>query len=233
MTPPETQANTESLNDQVICDYLTRHPDFFMRNAALVEQMAVPHPVRGTISLVEWHMARARHRISELEYRVTMLMEQASANEQLFYRLLKLQGRLASADNLKDMLHQLHQWAREMGLAGAFVRLFSDRWRLNAPLELVHLALNRQMFEPLRLQRLSRGHHYLGVLTGAELSLILPQVKTQGSVALSLLGEQGDLGVVMFTSRDPQHYQAGQGTQLLQEISLLLPDLLQRWVERQ
>ncbi|MGL5700500.1 MAG: DUF484 family protein, partial [Kluyvera sp.] len=27
-------------------------------------------------------------------------------------------------------------------------------------------------------------------------------------------------------------YQAGQGTQLLQEIALMLPGLLERWIER-
>jgi len=58
--------------------------------------MRVPHPVRGTVSLVEWHMARARNHINQLEENMTLLMEQASANEGLFYRLLKLQGRLAS-----------------------------------------------------------------------------------------------------------------------------------------
>jgi len=49
---------------------------------------------------------------------------------------------------------------------------------------------------------------------------------------MSLMGRDGDLGVILFTSRDAQHYQQGQGTQLLQEIALMLPELLERWVER-
>ncbi|WP_439332189.1 DUF484 family protein, partial [Pantoea agglomerans] len=40
--------------------------DFFIRNARAVEQMAVPHPVRGSFSLVEWHMARQRNHIQRL-----------------------------------------------------------------------------------------------------------------------------------------------------------------------
>ncbi len=49
---------------------------------------------------------------------------------------------------------------------------------------------------------------------------------------MSLMGEQGDLGVLIFSSRDNQHYQAGMGTLLLQHLAQMLPDLLSRWVER-
>ena len=228
----EQQDTVLQLDDNAVAEYLLRHPDFFIRHAHQVEQMQVPHPVRGSVSLVEWHMARSRHHISLLEENMTLLMEQANANEGLFYRLLKLQGRLASATSLQDMLNRLHRWAREMGLAGANVRLFADRWRIGAPSDFTHLALNRQAFEPLRIQRLGDKQHYLGPLNGPELLVVLPQAKAIGSVALSLMGSEADLGVLLVSSRDAQHYQEGQGTQLLHELALMLPDLLERWIER-
>ena len=49
---------------------------FFIRNARAVEAIRVPHPVRGTVSLVEWHMARARNHIHVLEENMALLMEQ-------------------------------------------------------------------------------------------------------------------------------------------------------------
>lgn len=228
----EQQAALTELDDSSVAEYLLQNPEFFIRNARLVEQMRVPHPVRGTVSLVEWHMARSRNHINLLEENMTLLMEQASANEGLFYRLLRLQGRLASADSLDEMLSRFHRWARDLGLAGATIRLFPDRWRLGAPSGFTHLALSRQAFEPLRIQRLGQQHHYLGPLNGPELLLVLPEAKAVGSVAMSLMGPDGDLGVVLFFSRDGHHYQHGQGTQLLQEISQMLPDLLRRWIER-
>ncbi len=228
----EQQEAVLELDDNAVAEYLLRHPDFFIRNARHVEQMQVPHPVRGSVSLVEWHMARSRHHINFLEENMTLLMEQASANEGLFYRLLKLQGRLASATSLQDMLNRLHRWAREMGLAGANVRLFADRWRIGAPSDFIHLGLNRKAFEPLRIQRLGDNQHYLGPLNGPELLVVLPQAKAIGSVAMSLMGSDADLGVLLFSSRDAQHYQEGQGTQLLHELALMLPDLLERWIER-
>jgi uncharacterized protein YigA (DUF484 family) len=228
----EQQDVATSLDDRAVVEYLLQHPEFFIRNAQAVEQMRVPHPVRGTISLVEWHMARARNHISTLEENISLLMEQATTNESLFYRLLHLQTRLASAESLDDMLMRFHRWARDLGLAGATVRLFPDRWRIGAPTSATHLALARQAFEPLRIQRLGHERHYLGSLNGPELLVVLPDAKAIGSVAMSMLGSDSDLGVILFSSRDAHHYQQGQGTQLLQEIALMLPGLLERWVER-
>ncbi len=147
----EQQEVASALNDRAVVDYLLQHPEFFIRNAAQVEHLRVPHPVRGTISLVEWHMIRARNHIHVLEENMSLLMEQAVANESLFQRLLQLQTRLAAAESLDDMLNRLHRWARELGLAGATVRLFPDSWRLGAPSKFTHLALSRQAFEPIRI----------------------------------------------------------------------------------
>ncbi|MEM6162630.1 DUF484 domain-containing protein [Erwinia sp. P6884] len=229
----EQQAASDLLlDDRAVSDYLLQNPDFFIRNARQVEQMLVPHPVRGTVSLVEWQLARQRNHIAQLEEEITLLMEQASANQQLFDRLLTLQASLAAAPSLHDMLNRLHRWARDLGLAGANVRLFSEKWRIGAPSGFTQLALSRQAFEPIRIQRLGNQHHYLGNLNGPELLLLLPQAKAIGSVAMSLMGDEGELGVLIFSSRDTQHYQSGLGTVLLQHLSQMLPDLLQRWVER-
>jgi uncharacterized protein len=220
------------LDDQSVSAFLRQNPDFFIRNARQVEQMMVPHPVRGSVSLVEWHMARQRNHIQQLEEEITLLMEQATANHQLFDRLLSLQGHLASADSLQEMLTRLHRWARELGLAGANVRVFNDKWHIGAPSDFTQLGLSRQAFEPLRIQRFGHEHHYLGSLNGPELLLLLPQAKAIGSVAMSLMGERGELGVLIFSSRDNQHYQAGMGTLLLQHLAQMLPELLSRWIER-
>ena len=228
----EQQEVTSALNDRAVVDYLLQHPEFFIRNAAQVEHIRVPHPVRGSISLVEWHMMRARNHIHVLEENMSLLMEQAVANESLFQRLLQLQTRLAAAQRLDDMLNRLHRCARELGLAGATVRLFPDCWRLGAPSKFTHLALSRQAFEPIRIQRLGQARHYLGPLNGPELLVVLPEAKAIGSVAMSMLGGDNAPGVMLFSSRDAQHYQSGQGTQLLQEIAQMLPGLLERWIER-
>jgi uncharacterized protein YigA (DUF484 family) len=36
------------LDDELVMQYLLQNPDFFIRNARSVEQMHVPHPVKGS-----------------------------------------------------------------------------------------------------------------------------------------------------------------------------------------
>lgn len=219
------------LTDEQVSQFLLNNPDFFIRNARQVEQMRVPHPVRDSVSLVEWQLGRQRHHIQQLEEEITLLMEQASANEALFNRLINLQCDLVQSDSLQDLLNRLQKWARTLGLVGVALRLFSEKWRLDAPSDFIHLALPRQSFEPLRIQRFGQSNQYLGPLNGPEILLLMPEAKMVGSVAISMLGKRGDLGMVIFISRDPQHYQQGMGTLLLENLSLLLPGLLAHWIE--
>ena len=83
------------------------------------------------------------------------------------------------------------------------------------------------------IQRFVNQNHSLGTLTGPELWVGLPQAKMVGAGALSLMGEVGDLGLIIFSSRDSHHYQQGQGTVLLDQLALLMPGLISRWIERQ
>ncbi|SFD35093.1 DUF484 domain-containing protein [Pragia fontium] len=228
-----TASGTESvcLSDEQVSQFLLNNPDFFIRNALQVEQMRVPHPVRDSVSLVEWQLSRQRNHIQQLEEEITLLMEQASANEILFTRLINLQSELVQADSLQNLLYRLQYWARSLGLADATIRLFSDKWKLGAPSDFTHLAISQQAFEPMRIQRLGNRNQYLGQLNGPEILLLMPEAKMVGSVALSLLGKWGSQGMVIFTSRDPQHYQQGMGTLILDQLSLFLPGLLSRWIE--
>ncbi|MEI7347544.1 DUF484 domain-containing protein [Dickeya chrysanthemi] len=227
----EEQAERQALTDELVLQHLRQHPDFFIRHAHQVETLHIPHPVRGSVSLVEWQLARQRNRIQFLEEEIALLMEQATRNEELFSQLLQLQMALSTADSLQELLDRLHRWARQLGLAGAAIRLFTDRWRIGAPSDFTHLSLNRTLFEPLRIQRLGERQHYLGTLNGPELLLLLPQARHVGSVALSLMGKHGDLGLLIFSSRDSHHYQDGMGTELLQHLATVVPVLLERWIE--
>ncbi|MBD2811303.1 DUF484 domain-containing protein [Xenorhabdus sp. Vera] len=220
------------LNDQTVVDYLLSNPDFFIRNANMVERIRVPHPVRESISLMEWHMNRQRKRIRYLEDDLIHLVEQAKQNEVLFSHLLQLLSDLSGAKSLQGFLSCLSSWSKTLGLSNSYIRLFSDRWYLGAPLNSPELAISRYAFEPVRIKRFGDSNHYLGSLHGPEILLLIPQARHVGSVAISLLGSQGDLGMVIFNSHDKQHYHDDMGTDLLDQLAKLLPGLLSRWIER-
>jgi uncharacterized protein len=228
----QQKPSSVKLNDEIVAQYLIDNPDFFIRNARHVECMRVPHPVRGIISLPEWNMARQRNKINQLECEISLLMEHASANELLFNQLMDLQIELIKAQDLNQLIALLNTWAKSLGLSGAYLYLFDDKWLLSAPSNYHHLALNPSQFDFIRVRHLQYNQQYLGPLNSTELDFLLPKHGYVGSVALSLLGQFGDLGLLMFTSANPQHYQAGQGTLLLEKMSEILPILISKWIMR-
>ena len=218
-------------DDAAVLAYLKAHPDFFIRNASLIAEMTIPHPVKGAVSLVEWQLGRQRNRIDTLTDDLAQLVMAAGENEQLFSRLLKLLASLSAATSLDDFSERLNIWSKGLKLSHARIRLFSDCWRLGAPFRHQELALSRSHFETMRLSRFGDRNHFLGRLTAPEIQLLLPGSAFVGSAAVSLLGAQHDLGVVIFVSRDKEHYHNGMGTAMLDQVAYFLPQLLQRWAE--
>ncbi|ELX8381165.1 DUF484 domain-containing protein [Providencia vermicola] len=220
------------IDDRQVARYLQEQPDFFIRNASLVEQLSIPHAIQGTISLPEAVMNRQRLKIKQLEQDICFMVEQAHENGLLFDELLYLVIDMSMAQSLNEMLSSLNRWAKKLGLSGASVRLFSDCWRLSAPLDAQALVVSRSAFESIRLQRFGEKTHYLGTLNGPEIQLLLPEAMNVGSVAISLFGHHGESGMVIFTSRNRDHYQSGMGTVMLEKVAQILPRLLCRWIER-
>lgn len=231
-TRKRTRKVSLKLDDFSVSQYLIQHPEFFIRNAHQIEQMYIPHPVRGVVSLPEWQLARQRARISQLESEITLLMEHASTNEMLFQQLMALQNQLLQANDLDELMHHLNRWVKTLGLSGAYLHLFDNKWQLAAPSRYQHYQLSDKKFNFIRVRHLQYSRYYLGQLNTTELDLLIPERIYIGSVALSLLGEFGDLGVLVFASHSAHHYQMGQGTLLLEKISELLPILISRWVSR-
>lgn len=222
-----------ALNDELVSQYLLQNPNFFINNASKVEQMQIPHPIRGVVSLPEWQLARQRNKINQLESEITLLMEFASENEVLFNQLMALQKELMMADELDDLMQRLNHWAKSLGLIGAYLHLFDDRWQLTAPSSYIKYSLSTEKFEFIRIRHLQANQQYLGQLNTTEINLLIDDpTHFIGSVAISLLGRFGDLGVLIFASRNKYHYQAGQGTLLLEKISEILPILISRWIAR-
>lgn len=220
------------LDERQVVKYLQGRPDFFIRNASLVEHISIPHAIQGAISLPEWVMNRQRLKIKQLEQDIRFMVEQAHENGQLFDELLYLVIEMSKADSLQDMLLRLNRWSKKLGLSSGSVRLFSDCWQVSAPLDAQQLVISRQAFEFMRIQRFGDKSYYLGHLNGQELQLLLPEATNVGSVAITLFGHHGESGMVIFTCRDRDHYQEGMGSVMLEKVAQMVPELLCRWIER-
>ena len=72
------------LEENRIADYLKQHPDFFLRHKELLEEIAVPHEQRGTVSLFDVKLERQRERLQQLEDERQELLANATRNEFIF-----------------------------------------------------------------------------------------------------------------------------------------------------
>lgn len=119
----ELQETLTELDDRAVVDYLIKNPEFLSAMRAQLKRyvcrIRYAAPFRWSNG-----MARARNHIHVLEENMALLMEQAIANEGLFYRLLYLQRSLTAASSLDDMLMRFHRWARDLGLAGRVCACF-------------------------------------------------------------------------------------------------------------
>ncbi|MBY5993346.1 DUF484 family protein [Ferrimonas balearica] len=195
----------------LVREYLLDHPDFFARYPELLLSMRIPHPERGTVSLVERQQMMLRDRVNQLEEEITSLLAVAARNEEIYRFYGKLIFDLLACDTLEQLQREMADQLRQ--------RFRFGRVRL-------HIASPVNRFEPETLlgvlrRRLNGDGYYLGRLPAAEAQLMVG-LET-GSVALIGLGEINDwIGVVAIASHDPGHFVADMDTLLLDQLKHLL-----------
>lgn len=138
-------------------------------------------------------MARARNHINVLEENMSLLMAQANANESLVLSPLHLQGTTVAATSLDDMLMRFHRWARELGLAGATVRLFPGSLASRRAVKLYPSGVKPPGLRTAAYSAAGAGAALSGHLKRSGIAAKLPEAKAIGSVAMSMLGRDGDL----------------------------------------
>ncbi|MDP5040789.1 MAG: DUF484 family protein, partial [Paraglaciecola sp.] len=76
--------DNNALSDTEIADYLLSHPDFFIKHAHLLEDLTIPHTLKGSVSLVELQSEQLRKKVRLLNYKLNQLISIARQNEQIY-----------------------------------------------------------------------------------------------------------------------------------------------------
>ena len=108
-TSKKTKADSDAIiadammDESIIAEYLSSHPDFFQRHESLLETIQVPHGT-GTASLIERQVAVLREKGRDLEEQLNGLIRTARGNEQIVTRLQRFTLELMRADGLDDVI---------------------------------------------------------------------------------------------------------------------------------
>ncbi|MGF1527832.1 MAG: DUF484 family protein [Candidatus Competibacterales bacterium] len=211
--------------EQAIADYLQAHPDFFNRHTHLLETLAIPHPVRGAVSLVERQVAHLREQNTRLRRKLKELIAVARDNDRLFKRFQLLTLTLLEAEDLDDMLHNLQGILRD-----EFHADFTALQLVAEPLAPVSHAtafVTESHLTPFKAL-LHHGQPLCGRLTAEQSrGLFGPSASQVASAAVVPLGYGDWQGLLGVGSQDPQRFHPTMDTQFLHRTGELISHALQ------
>ncbi|RLV60279.1 DUF484 family protein [Parashewanella curva] len=195
------------LDEQLVYEYLSDHPDFFNRYPNLLHTLKLPHQQRGTVSIVERQQETLRQRVVQLEEEITALMSAATNNERIFRFNSQLVLDLYKCDDF-DTLKQTLSTALKSEFGFSNVRLIAVQ---DIDTEMMTL-WNKRM----------HSGYYLGRLTQTESQKLFgSQV---GSVALSKLTPKSgcDKVILAIASPNAAHFTPDMDTLFLEQLKTII-----------
>lgn len=209
------------VDDSLIAAYLEQNPDFFERHPELLQAMRLQHDGRGAVSLVERQQQVLRQRLAQLEEEITELMTTARRNEELFTRYSELYVHLLCCRDINEVMDALQRtFSAQLNMPALSLKFF------DSPLELAEqFTFAADTHKQLLSKRFTQSPIYLGRLTADEQKLLFPNEHI-ASVALLLLGDQGELGMLAIGNHDASHFEPAMDTLLVRQLQALLSKIL-------
>lgn len=216
--------------EETLIDYLTRHPDFFVRHPVLLTKMEIAQPKGPAVSLVERQLAVLREENQRLQRQLDGLITIAKENEQLNQRIHRLMISLSavrSADEFFEHLYNLLQ--NEFNTDAVVVRLFG----LPSPT----LAGRREFVEydaqvfALFESLLTTNKPVCGRLPSAQIEFLFGKEKIISAVLIPL-GIPKPQGVLAIGSEEISRFHADMGTDLLKYMGELISQMLNVWLRQ-
>ncbi|WP_185960755.1 DUF484 family protein [Aliidiomarina halalkaliphila] len=221
-----TELDTTQLDADMVADFLRANPDFFEHYPNVLVRMNLRHQQEGSVSLMERQQRALREKVTSLEDEITALMTQARRNEQIFKGYSVLYRKLLKCDSLDAVIDHLQDTFRDqLALPELSLKFF------DSPVALPEqFTFSADTHKQLLSRRFEEEKVYLGRLPKDELKLLFREEEHIQSVALVLLGQDGELGMLAVGSKDPLHFDPTMDylliTQLQDVLAVVLPRVL-------
>ena len=202
--------------------YLRAHPDFFLREPDLLQELTLPHlGVGSASSLLERQVQRLRTERDRLQHCLDGLLQQAQRHDELTHHFSRLATALLAAPNRSNCLAVVKRSLCEDFGVETLVLLANPAAALPGALEI----------SPETWQRLGGElPAQVGLSLNAEdLALFFaPPLPSPASLASISLQGRDLCGLLLLASTDPHRYVPEMGTDLLAQISALVSAALDR-----
>jgi uncharacterized protein YigA (DUF484 family) len=218
-------AQTDSLAEQSVADYLKSHPDFFERHAPLVLGLKLPHRAGGaSVSLVERQVSMLRQRNAQLERQLKDLVAVAKENDVLVEKIHQLCLKLMRAGTLAARLECLETGLREdFAAERAVLVLFPSATPAAAEREGFVRRLEPEHADVGPFAAFLRAAKpRCGPLRDRQKNVFDRDAESVTSAAFVPLGGAAELGFLIIGSRDPDHFHPGKRMDFLARLGEVL-----------
>ena len=207
------------IDAEQVAAYLRENPDFFSKFPQLIEKITIPHVHKGSVSVVELQSEQLRKKVRSLSHKLNQLISIAKQNEVIYRVYAELNLRILKCTNLNDLKFILEEVIQEnLQLSSVTLKPFKGAHALPE--------IQRHLFIE---KRFKRHKFFFGRLSDHERKLLFADQEAN-SVALLLIGDLGELGILAIGSKDPGHFNPDMDTllitQLQQFLGILLPKML-------
>ena len=222
------KTKTLSLADeQLIVSYLRDNPEFFIRHPGALDDLELPDPDKGTISLVEALQKRLRGEIEAMRERIRDMHRIADHNEELFRTFFGIYNDLyacTSLSQIEEVVNSACRNALYVPHTHIWINSAAAECRLKCDEKLV---MNARDFADVCSAVMKGARVSLGKVNSFERDIIFPEDNLVYSRAIVRFGEDGMLGMLAFGHADLSHYHTGLDTTYIERlagyISLLVP----------
>jgi len=226
----EAKMTTGELDENLVADYLGKHPDFFTHRDQLILQMNLPHQRDGAVSLVEKQVALLRERNRNDKKKMDGFIQAAKDNDAIFINCQKLVLSLVDAKDSEEFFAALEQSFRNDFKCSAYSLIAFEE----SPRTLSHFASAVPEDEARKYvgALMKSKNPTLGVLRPTEQEFLFhnQSAMVKSAAVIPVKRDRQPLALLAIGSSDPHYFQAGMGTLFVGFIADTLSRFLPRFV---
>ncbi|MEW9797931.1 DUF484 family protein [Alteromonas sp. CYL-A6] len=214
---PVDDDNTISVRE--VRQFLQANPTFLADNPDLLEILEVPHGPQGSISLVQIQSEQLRKKLRHLNFKLNQLIGIAKQNEKIYRVYTDLNVQLLRCKSVAEVQYTLEDVLQErLSLSSAIIKSFKGPHAVSE--------LQKRLFTEKRFRD---STFFFGRLSQHERQVLFEDAPAE-SVALILLGDDKDLGILAISSDNASHFTPDMDTlllkQLQQVLNIILPPMM-------
>ena len=221
----------QELDEQQVAEYLLLHPEFFNKNASLLNELHIPHAAGSAVSLIERQVQVLRDKNKYFEDKLHEMVDAVHDNQRLNMSLQRLAINLFMVDGVDDIIATVTEELRhKLQIDFVSFSLFTeDENRLT---QQSGRYISRSRFGSQVLAKVIDSKAIqCGRLQGEPLEILFaddaPEV---GSAAVLPLNMADTFGLLAVGSVDERHYHPGMGTDYLQQLSDLVSAAMRQYI---